>query len=48
MFLHTPFCLPLSLPWEQGERGVEEVLKILKNEFHTSMTLTGKFLKLFS
>uniref|UniRef100_A0A673UEI3 (S)-2-hydroxy-acid oxidase n=1 Tax=Suricata suricatta TaxID=37032 RepID=A0A673UEI3_SURSU len=25
----------------QGEHGVEEVLNIIKNEFHTSMTLTG-------
>lgn len=52
MFLHASFCLSFSLSlspsWEQGEHGVEEVLNILKNEFHTSMTLTGKFLQFFS
>lgn len=37
----TP-SLSLSLPLSQGERGVEEVLNILKDEFHTSMALTGQ------
>ena len=48
MFLHAALCLLFSLSCEQGEHGVKEVLDILKNEFHTSMTLTGKFLPCFS
>ena len=48
MFLHASLCLLSSLSCEQGEHGVKEVLDILKNEFHTSMTLTGKFLPFFS
>jgi len=43
MFLHATLSLLFSLSCEQGEHGVKEVLDILKNEFHTSMTLTGKF-----
>lgn len=38
IFLGRPILWGLAC---KGERGVEEVLKILKNEFHTSMTLTG-------
>ncbi|XP_046501397.1 2-Hydroxyacid oxidase 2 isoform X10 [Equus quagga] len=38
VFLGRPILWGLAC---KGERGVEEVLNILKNEFHTSMTLTG-------
>ncbi|XP_058393231.1 2-Hydroxyacid oxidase 2 isoform X2 [Diceros bicornis minor] len=38
IFLGRPILWGLAC---KGERGVEEVLNILKNEFHTSMTLTG-------
>lgn len=45
-FLSLSLSLTLSLsfsrPLSQGERGVEEVLNILKDEFHTSMALTGE------
>lgn len=40
--LSLTLSLSLSLPLSQGERGVEEVLNILKDEFHTSMALTGE------
>lgn len=42
VFLH------LSLSLSQGEHGVGEVLNILKDEFHTSMALTGECVQLFS
>ncbi|XP_006184351.1 hydroxyacid oxidase 2 isoform X1 [Camelus ferus] len=38
IFLGRPILWGLAY---KGEHGVEEVLNILKNEFHTSMTLTG-------
>nr|XP_004319690.2 hydroxyacid oxidase 2 isoform X1 [Tursiops truncatus] len=38
VFLGRPILWGLAY---KGEHGVEEVLNILKNEFHTSMTLTG-------
>lgn len=40
------FCLPAPLPCEKGQRGVEEVLNILKDEFHTSMELSGECVRL--
>ncbi|KAM4871878.1 2-Hydroxyacid oxidase 2 [Thomomys bottae] len=38
IFLGRPILWGLAC---KGEKGVEEVLNILKTEFHTSMTLTG-------
>lgn len=40
------FCLPAPLPCEKGQRGVEEVLNILKDEFHASMELSGECVRL--
>lgn len=42
------FVSPQPPSWKQGEHGVEEVLNLIKNEFHTSMSLTGKFSQFFS
>ncbi|XP_073752154.1 2-Hydroxyacid oxidase 2 isoform X2 [Callorhinus ursinus] len=40
VFLGRPVLWGLAY---KGEHGVEEVLNLIKNEFHTSMTLTGLF-----
>ncbi|VCX17925.1 unnamed protein product [Gulo gulo] len=41
MFFMLLFVSPQPPSWKQGEHGVEEVLNLIKNEFHTSMSLTG-------